>query len=76
LPKLNGNGEPMNAVDFVKDFASRKKYLVKAATQDGGIGSTSSQELPKKEKTEEKDWSKVTPEEFEAERQRLLSLPR
>lgn len=76
LPKLNGNGEPMNAVDFVKDFASRKKYLVKAATQEGGIGSTSSSELPAKSKTEDKDWTKASKEEFDAEVQRLLSLPR
>jgi hypothetical protein len=73
-PKLNSDGEPMDAVDFVKDFAARKKYLVKAATQDGGLGHTSTD--PTKDKKETKDYSKLTPEEFEAERQRILSQPR
>lgn len=73
--KLNENGEPMNAVDFVKDFATRKKYLVKAASQEGGTGSTAA-DKPPSGKTTEKDWSKATREELEAERQRILSLPR
>jgi hypothetical protein len=74
-PKLNSDGEPMNAVDFVKEFAVRKKYLVKASQHEGGTGSTSSNRTDNG-KPVEKDWSKATPEELEAERQRILSLPR
>lgn len=66
-------GEPMSALDFMKDFATRKKYLVKSPTQDGGTGSGSER---KHEKASEKDYSKMTPEEFEAERQRVYAKPR
>lgn len=73
-PKLNSDGEPMTAVDFVKEFATRKKYLVKA--QDaGGLGSHSTEKLTN-EQPPAKDWSKATPEELEAERQRIMSLRR
>jgi hypothetical protein len=72
--RLNENGEPMNAVDFVKDFATKKKYLVKN-TDAGGFGSRSSDKLlDDKDKNEKKkDWGSVTPEEFEAERQRIMT---
>ncbi len=63
-------GEPMSVLDFMKDFATRKKYLVKATTQDGGTGSGSER---KHEKLPEKDYSKMTTEEFEAERQRVYA---
>jgi hypothetical protein len=78
VAKLNDNGEPMDAVDFVKDFATRKKYLVKAGDQEGGIGSTAAEQLAREKaaKDKEKDWTKATPEEFEAERQKILSQRR
>ncbi len=73
--KLNENGEPMTAVDYVKEFAARKKYLVKAADSTGGVGSTQAERL-KEDPPSVKDYSKLTIEEFEAERQRVLSKPR
>jgi hypothetical protein len=71
-PKLNGNGEPMSVVDFVKEFAERKKYLVKAPVQTGGTGSGPS--VPGKDKKDEglPDFAKMTNEEFEAFTQKVL----
>jgi hypothetical protein len=73
-PKLNENGEPMNEVDFVKDFATRKKYLVKSQ-EPGGLGQGETEKLTTST-APVKDWSKATKEELEAERQRILSQPR
>lgn len=74
-PKLNENGEPMNVIDFVKSFAEKKKYLVKAPNQDGGTGgSTQRKHERAEEKTSEMpDFSKMTNAEFEAYTQRILS---
>ena len=76
VAKLNlETGQPMDAVDIVKDFATRKKYLVKAKSA-GGLGSAETEKLPSGERAPAKDWSKATKAEIEAERQRILSLPR
>jgi hypothetical protein len=74
IAKLNENGEDMNEVDFVKEFATRKKYLVKS-TETGGTGASSQQRL-KEEAAPVKDYTKLSPEEFEAERQKVMMKPR
>lgn len=74
IAKLNENGEDMNGVDFVKDFATRKNYLVKAE-KAGGLGNSEA-ELTNKDKAPVKDWSKASAEDFEKQRQEILSKPR
>lgn len=71
-PKLNEHGDEMSVIDFIKDFAARKKYLVKAPTQDGGTGSGEQRRV---EETKEKkfDFSKMTNDEFEKFRQEVMS---
>jgi hypothetical protein len=77
-PKLNENGEPMSVVDFVKEFADKKKYLVKAPTA-GGTGSAATQ-AERDAKTEEqlsvKAIEAMTPEQFEAFTQGILNKAR
>ncbi len=73
-PKLNENGEPMNVIDFVKSFAEKKKYLVKATTQDGGTGSSSQRKHEPEKKTGDlPDFAKMTNEEFDAYTQRIIA---
>lgn len=71
-PKLNENGEPMSVIDFVKDFANRKKYLVQAPTQDGGSGSGENRktELPKD--TPVKSFDEMSDEEFKALTEKVI----
>lgn len=72
-PKLNENGEPMSVIDFVKDFAERKKYLVKAPNQAGGTGSGEDRKVEKdKKKDDLPNFETMSAEEFEAFTQRVL----
>jgi len=74
-PKLNENGEPMSVIDFVKEFADRKKYLVKAPNQQGGTGSGEERKTDKSTKKDNDlpNFDKMTPEEFEAYTQQILN---
>lgn len=71
VERLNENGEPMTPVDFLKEFATRKKYLVKSATQDGGTGSGENRKV-EEPPTKTKDWKSMSRDEFEAEREKIM----
>lgn len=78
-PKLNSSGEPMTVIDFVKDFAEKKKYLVKADNQDGGTGGGSERRVDKpkvEELPDAKEIESMKPEEFEAFVQGIMNKPR
>lgn len=73
-PRLNENAEPMSVLDFVKDFTTRKKYLVKAGESDtGGTGSGGSEKAANHEKKAEKSFDTMSPEEFEAYTQSVMN---
>jgi hypothetical protein len=71
-PRLNGNGEPMSVADFVKDFAEKKKYLVKAPIQDGGTGA-GEQRRTERQQTQQKSFADMTDEDFAAYTQKVMS---
>lgn len=62
VAKLNENGEPMSVIDFVKDFAKRKNYLVQAGVPGGTGSSQSSHQVPKEEPTV--NYATMSNEEF------------
>jgi hypothetical protein len=73
-PKLNENGEPMSVIDFVKEFADKKKYLVKAPNQAGGTGSGEERKISDKKKENElPDFASMTQAEFDAYTQKILN---
>lgn len=51
--KLNGNGEPMSPLDYVKDFAKRNDYLVKSKDQNGGFGNGSQRRTEQERATDD-----------------------
>lgn len=73
--RINENGEPMSPIDFVKDFANRKKYLVKAPESAGGTGA-GEQRKHESTKAPQKSFDDMTPEEFEAYTQKVMSKAR
>lgn len=75
-PRLNSEGEEMNAIDFVKEFSSKKKYLVIAPSQDGGTGSAEVRRHEESKAETVKSVEKMSPKEFEEYRQQILSKPR
>jgi archaellum component FlaC len=75
-PKLNENGDPMTVVDFVKDFADKKKYLVKAPNQEGGTGGGGQRKVDESKPLTDKSFADMTEEEFEAYTQKALRAKR
>ncbi len=72
VEKLNENGEPMSVVDYVKSFAKQKPYLVKSKEQQGGTGAGDQRRVEDKGETEFPDVSKMTPEQFEEFREKII----
>jgi translation initiation factor 4G len=70
-PKLNENGEAMSVIDFVKDFANRKKYLVQAP-QAGGSGSAENRNIEPPKDKQTKGFNEMTDEEFRAYTEKVM----